>query len=157
MRQMSLSIILFIMTISVSGAAIAQTTGGGFSFTPQLNFITNPQNLQPPAEVVSPLDFPQPIVVFPQSLDNFGLSTLNTSTIGVRTKRLSNLEINQPRGKEQPVETTVAKVFPEEPRSISYLPLASSTSKKFYRWVDEDGVMHVTNKLDSVPFRYRKQ
>jgi hypothetical protein len=85
------------------------------------------------------------------------LSTLTQSTIGIRTKRLSNIEINQPREKKQLEETTLAKFFPEEPRSTTYFSLPPSTGEKFYRWVDENGVVHVTNKPDSVPFGYRKQ
>lgn len=157
MKKMSLSIIVFIITVLLSTSAIAQTTGGGFTFTPQFNFMTNPQNLQPPATVPSPLDFPQPIIIPQGNVNNFELSTLTQSTIGMRTKQLSNLEINQPGEKKQLGETTVERVFPEEPGGIAYLSLPPSTSKKFYKWVDENGVFHVTNKPDSIPPKYRKE
>lgn len=117
-------------------------------------------------------------IVYPrEDLDPFGYSTLggtsglgdreDTSTLGTDTRRKSNLEVNKPRepkksGEESAGETEeqVGTGFTEpepdsEPQSIGY----TSPARKggLYTWKDENGVVHVTNDLGSVPLKYQDQ
>lgn len=140
MSQISLLIIAFIMFFSFTtpGVVIAQTDGEGVNV------------LQAPA------DFPDYIVVPRIDLNPFGMSTLNTSTLSARTEGKSNLVVNQPREKKQGEETLAVEVSPGERSNITFHRLPLRTSNRFYTWVDENGVINVTNDPDSLPSGYRK-
>ena len=116
-------------------------------------------------------------IVYPrEDLDPFGYSTLggtsglgdreDTSTLGTDTRRKSNIEVNKPRERKSVEEVTGATeeqtetgfTEPEtasEPQSIGY----TSPGRKggLYTWKDENGVVHVTNDLGSVPLKYQDQ
>jgi hypothetical protein len=116
-------------------------------------------------------------IVYPrEDLDPFGYSTLggtsglgdweDTSTLGTDTKRKSNIEVNKPRERktveevtgatEEQTETGFTEPEPDsEPQSIGY----TSPARKggLYTWKDENGVVHVTNDLGSVPLKYQDQ
>ena len=122
--------------------------------------------------------------VYPyEDLNPFGLSTLgpgdneyNTegSTLGTTLKGKSNLEVNQPRERKQPgvtneeetvsggEETTgeggegAVEVIPEESSEV-LTPSPLSKTSGFYKWVDKDGVLHVTDSPGAVPPEYQKQ
>ena len=139
MSQVSLLIIPFIMVFSftISGVAISQTDGEGFNV------------LQTPA------DFPEVIVMPRVDLNPFEMSTLDRSTLIVRREEKSNLEVNQPAKKRQ-VEETAIELSPGEQNNMNFQPLSLKTRSNFYRWVDENGVINVTNDPDSLPSGYRK-
>jgi hypothetical protein len=140
MSQISLPIIAFIMFFSftIPGVVIAQTDAEGFNV------------LQTPA------DFPDYVVVPRIDLNPFGMSTLNTSTLSARTEPKSNLVVNQTREKNQGEETLAADVTHGERNNITFHRLPLRTSNRFYTWVDENGVITVTNDPDSVPSGYRQ-
>jgi hypothetical protein len=116
-------------------------------------------------------------IVYPrENLDPFGYSTLggtsglgdreDTSTLGTDTRRKSNIEVNKPRERksveeetgatEEQMETGFTEPEPaSEPQSIGY----TSPARKggLYTWKDENGVVHVTNDLGSVPLKYQGQ
>ena len=140
MSQISLLIIAFVMFLSftILGAVIAQAQGE------EVNVLQ------------TPADFPEVIVVPRVDLDPFGMSTLDRSTLIVRREEKSNLVVNQPREKEEAEETVSVEVAPNQPSNITFQRLPLRTNNKFYRWVDENGVIHVTNDPDSVPSGYRK-
>jgi hypothetical protein len=122
--------------------------------------------------------------VYPyEDLNPFGLSTLgpgddeyNTegSTLGTDLKRKSNIEVNQPRERKQPEvtneEETVSggeesageggeeavEVIPEESSEV-LTPSPLSKTSGFYKWVDKDGVLHITDNPGSVPQEYQEQ
>ncbi|MGH7901170.1 MAG: hypothetical protein ACRENZ_05470 [Thermodesulfobacteriota bacterium] len=103
----------------------------------------------------APADFPEYIVVPQEDLNPFGISTLDTSTLSARTGEKSNLEVNQPAKKRQ-VEETAIELSPGEQNNMNFQPLSLKTRSNFYRWVDENGVINVTNDPDSLPSGYRK-
>jgi hypothetical protein len=89
-----------------------------------------------------------------ENLDNFGLSTLEPTTLGKRTERTSNLEVNTLReniGEGEQSEETAEVVILESSSRETFIPLPERTSGRFYTWVDRDGVINVTNDPDSVP------
>ncbi len=116
-------------------------------------------------------------IVYPrEDLDPFGYSTLggtsglgnreDTSTLGTDTRRKSNIEVNKPRERksleeetgatEEQTETGFTESEPaSELQSIGY----TSPARKggLYTWKDENGVVHVTNDLGSVPLEYQDQ
>ena len=122
--------------------------------------------------------------VYPyEDLNPFGLSTLgpgddeyNTegSTLGTDLKRKSNIEVNQPRERKQPEvtneEETVSggeesageggeeavEVIPEESSEV-LIPSPLNKTSGFYKWVDKDGVLHVTDNPGSIPQEYQGQ
>jgi hypothetical protein len=115
-------------------------------------------------------------IVYPrENLNPFGMSTLGSSTdSGLRkdgstlssgTKRRSNLDVNKPREKKVIEEETVQEETTfdagieesiEEPVE-SATSLSSGKSGNLYKWVDKNGVLHVTNDLGSVPSEHRQQ
>ncbi|HLE26274.1 MAG TPA: DUF4124 domain-containing protein [Thermodesulfobacteriota bacterium] len=122
--------------------------------------------------------------VYPyEDLNPFGLSTLgpgddeyNTegSTLGTDIKRKSNLEVNQPRERKQPEATNegetvsggeetaveggeeAVEVIPEESSEV-LTPSPLGKTSGFYKWVDKDGVLHVTDNPGSIPQEYQGQ
>src|SRR3989337_1638990 len=122
--------------------------------------------------------------VYPyEDLNPFGLSTLgpgddeyNTegSTLGTTLQRKSNLEVNQPRERKEGEvtnegeaetsgeETTgeggegAVEVIPEESSEV-LTPSPLSKTSGFYKWVDKDGVLHITDNPGSVPQEYQEQ
>lgn len=119
--------------------SVAQTTGGS-----------------------TPGDFPQPIVVPYQDLDIYEQSTINSrfgeyrdtsSTLGKRQQRRSNVELNKPTEREEEAEEEALPAAPERaaPYEAPAGPAAESKPGDFYRWVDEDGTVHITNNISLVP------
>lgn len=105
-----------------------------------------------------------------ENLNPFGMSTLGTegggSTFGKSTERPSNLQVNPPmqkQGQEEenvddlnnnaPVEDTLSS---EESISVGS-PSAPAKKRPMYKWVDDNGVIQVTNDLGSVPTKYLDQ
>jgi hypothetical protein len=133
----------------------------------------------------SPQDYPvidQSGRVYPlENLDPFSMSTLGSSTgagynkegstLSTRTKRKSNLEVNKPRqeGKSEEVTEETGEETSEGTATTEEIEVTSEESSegsptlplgrigKLYRWVDKNGVIHVTNDLGSVPPEYQGQ
>ncbi len=119
----------------------------------------------------TPSDFPQPIVVPYKNLDLYEKSTLNSrfgryrdtsSTLGSREKRRSNVELNKPlekkeeEAKEEGVEEGEELIPPAAELATTLnkppaAPAGVSKSGTFYQWVDENGVVHITNNISLVP------
>jgi hypothetical protein len=102
-----------------------------------------------------------------ENLNPFGMSSLGNegggSTFGKSTERPSNLQVNPPMReqmqdevqgddltKNPAIEDTLRS---EEPISIG-TPSAAVKKGPIYKWVDDKGVIHVTNDLGSVPPKY---
>ncbi len=105
-----------------------------------------------------------------ENLNPFGMSTLGDeeggSTFGKSTKRRSNLQVNPPMEEQIPHEENVDDVSNEMPynetlstqESISVgSPPAKAKKGPIYKWVDDNGVIQVTNDLGSVPAKYLDQ
>lgn len=127
-----------------------------------------------------PPEFPDYIVRPSEDLNPYGLSSLGTTTeegaindaagsLGSRTSnRPSNLEVNksiqdkklkeQQEAKAQEVDQKQLKTIQEE--AIEYNDVSSSKPKNrsgMIKWVDENGVQHISNNVGSVPSQYRDQ
>ncbi|HEX9831098.1 MAG TPA: hypothetical protein VGA94_05370 [Thermodesulfobacteriota bacterium] len=178
MGRLDLIIIIGLMTFIsffTPEIVIAQTTEGteapaqGGETTTQGN--TDPQ-AQPNAPVIDNTG-----IVYPrEDLDNFGMSSLGESTgLGGReerstldreTKRKSNLEVNKPREKKMS-EEAAEETSEETDTGSSEIESDSESSPIGYTspgktaglftWRDENGVVHVTNDLGSVPTKYQEQ
>jgi hypothetical protein len=110
-----------------------------------------------------------------EDLDNFGLSTLGQgqggSTLGRGLQRKSNIEVNSPKEPPQAVEDAEGKsgdgdedtdLFPPEEAgdenvSVDEVSPASPRESEFYEWVDEKGIVHITNNIGDVPPEYQKE
>ena len=143
MGQISLIIIILtlIFSFSATGSVMAQTVNSGTDL-----FQTQPFPTLPPVFSSYPM-------IPLEDLDSFEKSTLVPSTLGAKAERRDSLTVNTRIGRfvlnSQQVEGRSA--------DVELIPLPSRTSEKFYRWTDEDGVLHVTNDLDSVPSKYRSR
>ncbi|GIW46999.1 MAG: hypothetical protein KatS3mg078_0876 [Deltaproteobacteria bacterium] len=127
----------------------------------------SPQGQQQGEQFINPPYFPQKdLDVFEMStLGNSGLKQRKTeSTLTSPTKRKSNLEVNKPREKKGSekdfMEIEVGSIgesrgeeVGESSEEVTYSSL--SGGGKLYRWVDDKGILHVTNDLGSVPAKYR--
>lgn len=179
-----LSLITAITTICffMSGSALSQTTEG--------NTGGNPPAAQPPSSgsqepvVIQEDSEPPWYYYWPQeNLNPFGMSSLGEnsggmgseagSTLGTRSRRPSNLEVNPPRRNRQtndvipsdeellvapPVnathDETIGNQFTGE---IDSNLSPSEGSGEIYQWFDENGILHVTNELTSVPPQFRDE
>ena len=102
--------------------------------------------------------------------DNFSLSTMGTrnvestqagSTLGTgTTQRPSNVDVNQPRERQQETETDTSAVdeyIAEVESAQQGSPEIQSGGSNMYKWVDGNGEVHVTNNPSSIPPEYRDQ
>jgi hypothetical protein len=102
-----------------------------------------------------------------ENLDPFGMSTIGNegggSTFGKSTERPSNLQVNPPMQEQIPDdenvydETTNIPIedTPSSQESISTgFPSTPAKKGPMYKWVDDNGVIQVTNDLGSVPTKY---
>lgn len=125
-------------------------------------------------------EFPDYIVRPSEDLNPYGLSSLGTTTeegaiddaagsLGSKTSnRPSNLDVNKSiqdkknqeleEAKAQEVQNQQVETIEEE--AIQYDDVSSSRSKSksgMIKWVDDNGVQHITNNVGSVPPQYRDQ
>ncbi len=104
------------------------------------------------------------------NLNNFNLSTIGDgdggSTLGTTTERRSNLSVNQSLESDKDAKNTedTDSTPLEEQSSVIYPELRSGSAQsppregntKVFRWTDENGVLHVTDDLGSVPKEYQQ-
>lgn len=107
-----------------------------------------------------------------EDLNNFGLSSMGSgqggTTLGRDSERKSNLEIN-PRGKpekkdEQEVseeevgssETTLSAPTTEETETGSDYTSNPASHSPIFKWVDDEGNIHITNNIGDVPLKYQE-
>ena len=97
-----------------------------------------------------------------ENADNFQYSELGSSSMksGNNLRRKSNLEVN--RKEEQGESSNYVPNLPdsidvdltETPVNVGSRPPSSS---KIIKWVDDKGVVHVTNDPNSIPDKYKDQ
>jgi len=125
-------------------------------------------------------EFPAYIVKPSEDLNPYGMSSLGTTTeegaindaagsLGSKTSnRPSNLDVNKSiqdkklKDQEQTNDQEVNKNQPEtiEEEAIKYSEVSRSKPKNrsnMIKWVDEDGVQHISNNIGSVPPQYHDQ
>jgi len=92
--------------------------------------------------------------------DNFNYSGLGNSTFsgGGNQERRSNIEVNK---QVEPKQSGALKSPPDSSGSTIEdntndvtRPVSSAT---MHKWVDDQGVTHVTNNINSIPEKYREQ
>jgi hypothetical protein len=152
----------------------AQTTEGT-EVPAQDGETTTQGSTEPQAQPNAPIIDNTGMVYPREDLDNFEMSSLGKSTgLGGReerstlereTKRKSNLEVNRPRQKnagEEPAQETndetdgsSSEVQYDSESPIGYT--SPSKSSGLFTWKDENGVVHVSNDLGSVPTKYQEQ
>ena len=134
---------------------------------------TTAPNTQPPPE-----SFPEYIVKPSEDLNPYGLSSLESSTgneyrdgsgtLGTKlTGRPSNREVNRKadekraqnleneNNQQNQVQEEIVVEDDVEVEDFSSTPRSGSSS--MIRWVDDEGVTHITNNVGSVPAKYRDQ
>ena len=119
---------------------------------------------------IPPPDFPSYSVTPREDLDNYNLSTKQKSTFfGESPVQKNNLEVNAEiqkleeqrniRGDAQPDQTGDTADFDEQNIGASdedsYVQPRGANS--LFRWVDKEGVIHVTDDISSIPAEYRDQ
>jgi len=160
-------IFIFILSLSICTLLIyqdysySQAVGGGASAAPS---------------APTPPDFPSYIVYPTENLNPYGLSDMRPSTesgnvngvgtLGQTIKRKSNIEINAP--KEESVEqkddndqensgnlsTENQQLFEQQP---DFSPKVPRSSGRVFTWMDDNGMLHVTNDLGTIPPEHQKQ
>lgn len=110
-----------------------------------------------------------------EDLNNFGLSSMGSgqggTTLGRSSERKSNLEIN-PRGKPEPEKEDDQQVSEEEDENAETILSAPTTEETetgsdystsnppsdspIYKWVDNEGNLHITNNIGDVPLKYQE-
>jgi hypothetical protein len=152
-------VIIAAVFFSLSGYVLSQSTEGAPDGGSAVN--------QPPAVIQGESDAPWYYYWPDENLNPFGMSTLGTegggSTFGKSTERPSNLQVNPAMQDLQnqenfdnvtnkvPLEDTLS---PQESISISAPSSTGAKKGPIYKWVDENGVIQVTNDLGSVPTKY---
>ena len=125
-------------------------------------------------------EFPDYIVRPSEDLNPYGMSSLGTTTeegaikdaagsLGSKTSnRPSNIDVNKPKEDEDLKQQEQAKAQevdqkqPEtiEEEAIEYNEASRSKPKNksgMIKWVDENGVQHISNNIGSVPPQYHDQ
>ena len=153
-------LIMAVLCFSLSGDVLSQSTGGapdGGSAGGSQGPAVNQGQSEPPWYYYWP----------DENLNPYGMSTLGNeqggSTFGKTTDKPSNLQVNPPMQERMqnqengddvtnnvPLEDTLNT---EEPTSIGS-PSAPAKKGPMYKWVDDNGVIQVTNDLGSVPTKY---
>jgi hypothetical protein len=160
--------IITALSFSLSGYVLSQSTegapdGGSAGNQPPTG------GSQQPAIIQGESDAPWYYYWPDENLNPFGMSTLGNdeggSTLGKSTKRPSNLQVNPPMQEEMPDENNIDDVTntknisdedtlsPQESISVGS-PSTPAKKGPMYKWVDDNGVIQVTNDLGSVPTKY---
>ena len=166
-----------VLSLCFTNGAFPQATTGGTG-------PTSPGSVSPGTGSVSPdaiqgqPDFPDYIVTPREDLNPFGLSTLGKSTetgyidavgtLGTDRKRPSNIEVNSPRERipsEEDVNQSKDNILGGSPEVVVETQSSVGESSSFrsakkggiYTWTDDEGILHVTNELGSVPPQYQQQ
>jgi len=174
-RSLFAGVICIIVSLCFSDVPLAQTTTGGTS-------PTSPDSLSPSTGSVLPdvtqgqPDFPDYIVTPREDLNPYGLSTLEKSTetdyvdgvgtLGTNQNRPSNIEVNRTRERnasEEDVNRNEENLSGAASEAIAETQSSASVSSSFrsakkgriYSWTDDQGILHVTNDLGSVPTEYQ--
>jgi hypothetical protein len=159
-------VIISALYFSLPGDVFSQSTGGA----PDGGSAGNQSptgGSQQPAVIQGESDAPWYYYWPDENLNSFGMSTLGNdeggSTFGKSTRRPSNLQVNPPLQEQMRDEENVDDVTNKVPledtlssqESIS-ISAPSTGAKKgpMYKWVDDNGVIQVTNDLGSVPAKY---
>ncbi|MGI9535301.1 MAG: hypothetical protein ACR2NW_10165 [Thermodesulfobacteriota bacterium] len=124
----------------------------------------------------APDAFPDYIVRPSEDLNPYGMSSLGTSTedgyregsgtLGTKTTgRPSNRDVNkkyeEKRAKNKANENkqqtqSIEEIEIEDTSAVeNFSSTPKSGNSNMIRWVDEDGVTHITNNVGSVPAKYR--
>jgi hypothetical protein len=179
MNQKSLMIIMSILFVSLfmTNVTRSQTTSGGTG-------VVSPSSELPSSGTTTPDVFPgapnfPDYMVYPrEDLNPFEMSTMgdstegdfrkDLSTFGTSSERPSNIEVNSAlerkpeeenvnQGDESSTEKFTEAVV--EPQSSVGTPSTFPIGKpsNLYTWTDDEGVLHVTNDLGSVPKDYQEQ
>lgn len=110
-----------------------------------------------------------------EDLNNFGLSSMGSgksgTTLGSSSERRSNLEVNAPGrpdkaqedGPESPERSeseTDSISAPEYGDDATGTPGGDSpapvSDSPIYKWVDDEGTLHITNNIGDVPLEYQE-
>lgn len=137
----------------------AQSAGGTGSFNPG-----------------DPSSYPDPVIKPSEDLDPYGNSTLGTGTGAGSRKDLSNfVKPSDSRPSNKEINAEIQRKRKEAQKSInkantgsynnykyrnysyesSSSPPKSGKKSKFFRWVDERGVIHITDNDSTVPSKYK--
>ena len=97
--------------------------------------------------------------------DNFQYSGLGSSSLSGTNnfQRRSNVEINKRAEEEAGNSTESAAIDPSTSIDVdteitgNNIDSRPASSSNIFKWVDDEGVVHVTNNLGSIPEKYRDQ
>lgn len=157
----------FFFSLLFAGFVNAQTTGGGDIDSP-----SSPATSGGDGDVIQGgTDFPDYMVYPREDLNPYGYSTMQKSsetnyrtdygTFGTKLTQPSNIELNAPRRVEE--EQKPESDLEGEGTPIDFVgedtPVIDSSfldepTTRLYRWVDDEGVLHVTNDFGKIPQKY---
>jgi hypothetical protein len=108
-----------------------------------------------------------------EDLNSFGLSTMGSgksgTSMGTESERTSNLQVNPPSKRHQDDKGTEfdeaggdgpipsGEEYPDAPGSAIETPSNPVSNNPIYKWVDDDGNLHITNNLGDVPTEYQEE
>jgi hypothetical protein len=159
-------VIIAVLCFSLPGDALSQSTGGAPDGGSAGNQPPTGGSQQP--AVNQGQSEPPWYYYWPdENLNSFGMSTLGNegggSTFGKSTEKPSNLQVNPPTQEQMQNQENVGDETNNVPledtlsseESISVVsPSAPAKKGPVYKWVDDKGVLHVTNNLGSVPAEF---
>jgi hypothetical protein len=171
-QSLLFSLFIIFAAICIPSKSYSQSTSSGTDIVSP-NTQTQSGGSQTPDVLQGQPDFPDYIVAPRENLNPFGLSTMEESTdvdyrdsvgtLGTTIKRPSNLEVNRPKqdvpeeDEAGPNSQTPEDSFLEADVVNQSPSLKSRKHKNIYRWTDEEGVLHVTNAIGSVPAKHQEQ
>ncbi|MEQ9618582.1 MAG: hypothetical protein RIG61_05370 [Deltaproteobacteria bacterium] len=166
-------ICLIIMSITFLTYEASAQTGES---RPSNNQTESQTGTDPSEPIVNIEEQPYEYYYWPEEdLNNFGLSTMESgeggSTLGRSSERKSNLEINPRRepetekdkdegtteeGEESP-EPSISTTSPYEETGNGPDYASNPPSRNpIYKWVDDEGNLHITNNIGDVPLKYQQ-
>ena len=88
--------------------------------------------------------------------NNFQYSELGSSSLssGQGLQRRSNIDVNKQETEEESLNNPSDTIEAEPSVNVNSRPTSSS---KLIKWVDDNGVVHVTNNPNSIPDKYKDQ
>lgn len=108
-----------------------------------------------------------------EDLNSFGLSSIGSgksgTTLGTGSQRTSNLQVNPPLKRHQEDKGTEfdetggdgpippGEEYIDAPGAAIETPSNPASDNPMYKWVDDEGNLHITNNLGDVPAEYREE
>jgi len=171
MKRVQIILLLSSFVLSPAGSVLAQTEAED-----SVEENTESQNQQGSSQDIVTIEQPAYEYYYwpDEDLNSFGLSSMgggkSGTTLGTGSERTSNLEVNPPSKRHREDKGTEfdetggdgpippAEGYPGAFGAPIEAPSSNPASNNpIYKWVDDEGNLHITNNLGEVPAEYQEE